>query len=210
MAAGTTGAPSTTRGAGASAGGAAADDETPDGRAQGLLERGSARGTGERQEARCRARDAAEQIKLTRLTKVDDVEAYLMTFKQLMRLGQIDEMWMLRLAPQRTGKAQQAYAMLSAGDTTDYSKVKEAILRRYDISEETYRQRFRGERRKAEEAYVELSARLRDLAGKWMAVGHTVEEVLEKLVVEQLVNTMPAELRIWVAERKPKTGLEAG
>ena len=43
-----------------------------------------------------------------------------------------------------------------------------------------------------------------------MAEGHTVEEVLEKLVVEQLVNTMPAELRIWVAERKPKTGLEAG
>ena len=35
------------------------------------------------------------------------------------------------------------------------------------------------------------------------------EEVLEKLVVEQLANTMPAELRIRVAERKPKIGLEA-
>ena len=43
-----------------------------------------------------------------------------------------------------------------------------------------------------------------------MAEGHTVEEVLEKLVVEQLVNTMPVELRIWVVERKPNTGLEAG
>ena len=38
---------------------------------------------------------------------------------------------------------------------------------------------------------MELAARLRDLAGKWMAEGHTVEEVLEKLVVEQLANTMP-------------------
>ena len=57
---------------------------------------------------------------------------------------------------------------------------------------------------------MELAARLRNLAGKWMAEGHTVEDVLEKLVVEQLANTMPAELRIWVAERKPKTGLEAG
>ena len=55
-----------------------------------------------------------------------------------------------------------------------------------------------------------LAARLRNLAGNWMADVHMVEEVLEKLVVEQLVNTMPAELRIWVAERKPKTGLEAG
>ena len=36
------------------------------------------------------------------------------------------------------------------------------------------------------------------------------EKVLEKLVVKQLANTMPAELRILVAERKPNTGLEAG
>ena len=54
---------------------------------------------------------------------------------------------------------------------------------------------------------MELAARLRDLAGKWMAEGHTV---LEKLVVEQWANTMLAELRIWVEERKPNTGLEAG
>ena len=103
---------------------------------QSLLERGLAREAGERREARDSAGDAAEQIKLNRLTEVDDVEA---TFERLMRLGRIDEMWTLRLAPQLTGKAQQAYAMLSTGDATDYSKVKEAILRRYDISEETYR-----------------------------------------------------------------------
>ena len=75
-----------------------------------------------------------------------------------MQLGRIaEESWTLRLAPQLTGKAQQAYAALSATDATDYRKVKEAILRRYDISEETYRQRFRSERRKAEEAYGELA-----------------------------------------------------
>ena len=33
---------------------------------------------------------------------------------------------------------------------------------------------------------------------------------MEKLVVEQLATTMPADLRIWLAERKPMTGAEAG
>ena len=37
-----------------------------------------------------------------------------------------------------------------------------------------------------------------------------MEAVLEKLVVEQLSYTMPTDLRIWVAERKPADGAEAG
>ena len=166
----------------------------------------------------CRSGDPAEHIKLTRLTEADDVEAYLTTFERLMELGRVaEESWTLRLAPQLTGKAQQAYAALSVTDATDYRQVKGAILRRYDISEETYRQRFRNERRKVGEAYRELAARLHelaarlhDLARKWMAGCDTVDAVLEKLVVEQLASTMPTDLRIWVAERKPANRAEAG
>ena len=43
-----------------------------------------------------------------------------------------------------------------------------------------------------------------------MAGCDTVEAVTEKVTIEQLLNTMPADLRIWVGERKPKTAGEAG
>ena len=79
-------------------------------------------------------------------------------------------------------------------DATDYRNMKEAILPHYDISAETYRQRFRSEQRKAGKAYGELAARLHDLVYKWMTGCETVEAVLEKLVVEQLVSTMPTDL----------------
>ena len=85
-----------------------------------------------------------------------------------------------------------------------------AILRRYDISEETYRQRFRSTRRKEGEAYGELVVRLQDLLRKWITGCNSVETVLEKVAMEQLLNTMPPELRVWVSERKPTTGCEAG
>ena len=45
---------------------------------------------------------------------------------------------------------------------------------------------------------------------KWFDGCDTVEKVCEKLVVEQLMNILPGEIRIWVGERKPTTGSAAG
>lgn len=75
-----------------------------------------------------------------------------------------------------------------------YARVKESILRRYDISDhETYRQRLRSTRKKEGEAYAELAIRLEDLFKKWTVDSRTVEDVREKLVVEQLLNAMPSD-----------------
>ena len=48
--------------------------------------------------------------------------------------------WALKLAPQLTGKAQQAYAAMEQTAAIKYEEVKAAILRRYEINEETYQQ----------------------------------------------------------------------
>ena len=66
------------------------------------------------------------------------------------------EKWAFKLAPQLVGKAQQAYAGLAVCDSGDYEKVKAAILRRYDITEESYRQRFRSAKPKQGETNREL------------------------------------------------------
>jgi len=75
--------------------------------------------------------------------------------------------WAFKLAPQLSGKAQQAYAALDGGAAADYARLKDAILRRYDVNEETYRQRFRSAAFKQGETTKELWVRLDDLARKW-------------------------------------------
>ena len=50
--------------------------------------------------------------------------------------------WPVLLGLQLTGKAQQAYAALNSEDLKDFTKVKEAIIKRYDINDEIYCQRF--------------------------------------------------------------------
>ena len=146
------------------------------------------------------------KVVLTKYTEGDDVEAYLTTFERLMTVHGLDRsLWVVHLAPQLAGRAQQAYAALPSDRASDYDEVKKAILRRYDISPETYRQRFRAARRKEQEAYAELATRLQDLAAKWLSECDSVEAVLEKVVLEQFLDTLPGDLRIWLCERKPKT-----
>ena len=75
-----------------------------------------------------------------------------------MAVHRIDRsLWVVHLAPQLAGSAQQAYVSLLAEIAGDYTEVRAAIIRRYDISPETYRQKFRSARKKDYEAYADLT-----------------------------------------------------
>ena len=167
-------------------------------------------GSRRREEVPTRAVGESDKLKLSKLAEADDVEAYLTMFERMMVVYEVDRTrWAFKLAPQLTGKAQQAYAALSADEAGDYDRLKMAILKRYNINEETYRQRFRSATRKGDESYRELKARLQDMAKKWMKGCTTAEEVVDLMVTEQLVNTLAPDVRVWVRERKPKNSEEA-
>ena len=149
-----------------------------------------------------------KDMKLTKLTERDDIEAYMKTFERMMVSYEIKpDRWVFKLAPQLTGKAQQAYAALHSEKAADYETVKKAILARYDINQESYRQRFRSIVRLEGETNRELTARLHDLTSKWLQDCKTVAEDL--VVMEQLINMLPVDVRIFVKERKPSTSEEA-
>ena len=158
--------------------------------------------------ATARGRAPTEPIKLTRLTEVDDIESYLITFERIMAANKVGrERWSFQLAPYLTGKA---YAALPPDDAKMYDTVKEAILRRYDINEETYRQRFRKLRPKEGEYPQELITRLRDLATRWARESKTRDELLDLVVREQFLAILPEDIRVAVIERQPKDSDEAG
>jgi hypothetical protein len=111
-----------------------------------------------REDERVRSAGRHEQLKLTKLTESEDIEAYLTTFERMMGVYGVEEdRWAFQLAPLLTGKAQQAYAAVSADEAHNYVRIKEAVLRWYNISDEMYRQRFRSIRWREGEAYAELA-----------------------------------------------------
>ena len=93
----------------------------------------------------------ADKLQLNKLTEGDDIEAYLTTFERLMQGYNVEKnQWSYRLAPNLTGKAQQAFAALPAASASDYDQLKVAILKRYDVNLETYRLRFRVAKRESQ------------------------------------------------------------
>ena len=99
---------------------------------------------------------------------------------------------------------------MASADAGKYDELKAAILRRYNINEETYRQRFRSVSKKEEESYRQLAIRADDLLGKWTKECKTVNEIRHMVATEQVLESLPEELWIWVREQKPKTAEEAG
>ena len=74
-----------------------------------------------RQDEAVVAKRGLDGVKLTKLADGDDIEAYLTVFERVMASQEIpEERWSFMLAPQLTGKAQQAYAALSATSAGKY------------------------------------------------------------------------------------------
>jgi hypothetical protein len=96
-----------------------------------------------------------------------------------------------------------------------YADLKEALLEKFNISPETYRQRFRAVSTPAGESPSETYQRLRNLYRRWVRPERSTKEeigetiVLEQLLLEQLLHVLPSEIRVWVREREPTTGLDA-
>ncbi|XP_029928572.1 uncharacterized protein LOC115374014 [Myripristis murdjan] len=151
------------------------------------------------------------QTAVPKLEEGDDIEQYLTTFERLAAAYQWPEVdWAVRLVPYLTGKARAAYVAMAADDTLDYKMVKEAILTKYEINEEVYRQRFREPDIQPGETPREFYNRLRDLYQKWMQPEKkTKEQVGEVLILEQFYRSLSPELRVWVKERNPTSAREA-
>ena len=94
------------------------------------------------------------------------------------------------LTSQLTGRAQKAFAAMGKDQAGNYNALKTAILKRYNINKEAYRQRLRGVVRRSDESYRELATRVRELMQKWLAEYKTIDEVVEAVATEQLLEVL--------------------
>lgn len=99
---------------------------------------------------------------------------------------------------------------MDLNESTDYDKVKCAILKKYDVNAETYRQKFRSLIVDPTESPKELYNRLKELFGKWIQPERkAVDQVSEIIIMEQYLKMLSPELQVWIRERDPRTAAEA-
>ena len=133
----------------------------------------------------------------------EDIQDFLEAFEGIMKIQNVKETeWVLRLTPLLNGKARAVCTNL--GPSIDYKGVKGAILEHYNINPERCRRGFRAITwTKDQEPTVWITNGMK-LLNRWLKLDEGVDQVMNKIAVEQFVNGLPQELRVWVASHNPK------
>lgn len=108
--------------------------------------------------------------------------------------------WCSQLAPHLSGKASYALNLVDDEDIRNYDKVKEAILRAYLITPESYRTTFRDVRRRKTETCTQCVVRIRQCIREWAdsVSAKTFHDALDLLAYEHFMNIIPSDVALWL------------
>ena len=112
------------------------------------------------------------RVRVVKMSLEDDPEAYLVAFERQATAAQWPrEWWATQLGPNLIGEAQAAYQALTHEQALVYDQVKQAILQRLDITEETHRRRFREYQRPPGLRPRVVAQQLVDHVTRWLCPG---------------------------------------
>jgi len=98
------------------------------------------------------------------------------------------------------------YSRLPSEEAHDYDKLKLALLKRFQLTEDGFKERFRSARAEKGESPVQFLARLGSYFIRWVdmaQIDHDFISLVVLLVREQYINTCSKDLALFLKERKP-------
>ena len=116
--------------------------------------------------------------------------------------------WASKLSALLSGRALGVYSRLSEEAAKDYDKVKIALMKRYDLTEDGYRRKFRVSKLEVDESPEQFIVRLDRYLLWWLELSDTAQtfDSLKDLIVkEQFIDSCPKDLAIRLHERAPET-----
>uniref|UniRef100_A0A8C5E215 SCAN box domain-containing protein n=1 Tax=Gouania willdenowi TaxID=441366 RepID=A0A8C5E215_GOUWI len=159
----------------------------------------------QQQPQRERAFDVSKNIRLVPQFNEKDVDKYFTLFERVaMSLRWPREAWTVLLQCSLVGKAQEAYASLSATDSLDFDKVKAAVLHAYELVPEAYRQKFRRLKKQYNQSYVDFVREKEVLFDRWCSSQNVTDfdQLKQLILMEDLKNCLPDKVTTYLNENK--------
>ncbi|XP_062977852.1 zinc finger and SCAN domain-containing protein 30-like [Elgaria multicarinata webbii] len=141
----------------------------------------------------------------------EDAKAFLASFEQVAKACRWPRgEWAARLLPALSGEAEEAFRSLEARDQEDYGKVKAAILRGEALRMEAQRQHFRQFCCQEVRDPRRIHSQVQELCRQWLKPErHSKEQILELLILEQFLASLPVDLQGWIRAGGPDTCSQA-
>ena len=140
----------------------------------------------------------------------DELDSYIQRFERFARSSRWKEdKRATYLSALLMGKALDTYSRLSDADAGSYAGLKSALLKRYNLTEEGYRTKFRRVTTEQNEIPLQFVVRLRCYFDKWMTLSGTdkaaPEAIQDLFVKEQSLNSCPRDLSAHLREKPLRT-----
>ena len=111
-----------------------------------------------------RQKEAAEAAK-----REHDLDAYLQRFGRFVSVAKWDKTgWASKLSALLSGRALEVYSRISEEAAQDYDHVRLALMKRYDLTEDGYRCKFRASKPEVEESPDQFIVRLETYLLRWL------------------------------------------
>ena len=135
----------------------------------------------------------------------DKMDSYLSRFEKYATANKWDKnVWAAYLSALLKGRALDVYDRLSTEDAADYDKLKDALLKNFDMTERGFRKKFRYSRPERSETLIQFSSRLCSYLNKWLTmakVEKSFEAVCDFTARDQFLEACSRELFVHL---KPK------
>ena len=140
--------------------------------------------------------------------KNDDMDAFIRRFESYaVSLEWPKDRWAINLSALLHGIALDVYNRQPVNETSNYDSLKEALLRRFLLTEEGFREKLRTAKPERGESFGQFMTRLEGYLNRWIELGHvdkTYQGLKDALLKEQAMSVVTRNLRIFIMERKPK------
>lgn len=139
----------------------------------------------------------------------DEIDSYLKRFEVYATAQKWDpELWATHLSALLKGRALDVYALMPPERALDYDELKLALLRRYDLTVDGFKRKFRSSRPEQGETFTQFAVRQDSYLTRWVDMAKTdktYEGLFDLMVRDQFLHMCSHELALFLKERTPKS-----
>lgn len=139
----------------------------------------------------------------------DDMDAYLRRYERYALSQKWDKsIWATHLSALLKGNALNVYALLPPEQALDYEALKTSLLKRFDMTEDGFKQKFRSCRPESGETFQQFSVRLGGYFSRWIEMSNipkTFAGLYDLMLRDQFLHVCNKEVSLFLKERIPSS-----
>ena len=139
----------------------------------------------------------------------DEMISYLLRFERYATAQKWEpDTWATGLSALLQGKALDVYALMPKEDALNYDKLKVALLKRYELTEEGFKRKYKKCRPENGETFQQFTTRMKSYFTQWIdmaSIEKSYEGLQDLILREQLTFICNRDLELFLREREPKS-----